>query len=41
MRSGDWQIGASIQQEILPRVSLEVGYYRRWLQNFNVNDNRW
>ena len=39
VRSGDWQIGASVQQEILPRVSLEVGYYRRWLQGFNVNDN--
>jgi hypothetical protein len=39
VRSGDWQIGASIQQEVLPRVSVEVGYYRRWLQGFNVNDN--
>jgi hypothetical protein len=40
VRSGDWQIGASIQQEVLPRVSVEAGYYRRWLQNFTVNDNR-
>jgi hypothetical protein len=39
VRSGDWQIGASIQQEVLPRVSVEVGYYRRWLQGFNVTDN--
>ena len=39
VRAGDWQIGASIQQEVLPRVSVEVGYYRRWLQNFTVNDN--
>ena len=39
MRPGDWQIGASIQQEVLPRVSVEVGYNRRWLQNFSVTDN--
>jgi hypothetical protein len=40
VRSGDWGLGASIQQEVLPRVSVEAGYYRRWLVNFNVNDNR-
>ena len=39
-RSADWQIGASIQQEVLPRVSVEVGYYRRWLLNFLATDNR-
>jgi hypothetical protein len=39
-RSGDWQIGTSIQQEILPRVSVEVGYFRRWLINFITTDNR-
>jgi hypothetical protein len=39
VRSGDWQIGASVQQQLLPRVSVEVGYYRRWLKNFIVTDN--
>jgi hypothetical protein len=39
IRSGDWQIGAAIQQEILPRVSAEFGYERRWLLNFLVTDN--
>jgi hypothetical protein len=39
VRSNDWQIGASVQQEILPRVSIEVGYFRRWLNNFTVTDN--
>jgi hypothetical protein len=29
VRPGDWGLGASIQQEILPRVSIEVGYNRR------------
>jgi hypothetical protein len=38
-RSADWQIGASIQQQVLPRMSVEVGYYRRWLQNFLATDN--
>ena len=40
VRPGDWQFGASIQQEVLPRVSVEVGYNRRWLVNFPVTDNR-
>ena len=39
VRPGDWQFGASVQQEVLPRVSVEVGYYRRWLVNFTVTDN--
>ena len=39
VRSGDWQFGASIQQEVLPRVAVEVGYQRRWLVNFLVTDN--
>ena len=39
VRPADWQIGVTLQQEILPRVSMEVGYTRRWLQNFTVTDN--
>ena len=39
VRPYDWQWGASVQQEILPRTSLEVGYARRWFNNFFVNDN--
>ena len=39
VRPRDWQIGASIQQQLLPRVSVEVGYLRRWLQNFTATDN--
>jgi hypothetical protein len=30
VRPSDWQFGASIQQEVLPRTSVEVGYHRRW-----------
>ena len=39
VRPADWQLGVTVQHEILPRVSLEVGYARRWLQNFTVTDN--
>ena len=40
VRPSDWQFGASVQHEILPRTSLEVGYHRRWFQGFTVTDNR-
>jgi hypothetical protein len=40
VRPSDWQIGASIQQQVMTGVSVEVGYFRRWLQNFTVTDNR-
>jgi hypothetical protein len=39
VRESDWQFGASVQQEVLPRVGVEVGYNRRWFQNFLVTDN--
>jgi len=39
VRPGDWQIGASVQQQLLPRVSAEIGYTRRWLTNFTWDDN--
>jgi hypothetical protein len=29
----------SVQQELLPRVSLEASYNRRWFKNFFVDDN--
>ena len=30
VRPNDWQWGVNLQQELIPRVSLEVGYNRRW-----------
>jgi hypothetical protein len=39
VRPADWQVGVTVQQQLLPRVALEVGYLRRWLQNFTVTDN--
>jgi hypothetical protein len=39
VRPHDWQFGASVQHEVLPRVSVELGYNRRWWGNFFVTDN--
>ena len=39
MRASDWGIGVSVQQEIVPRVSAEVAYHRRWFRGFTVTDN--
>ena len=39
-RPYDWQMAISLQQEILPRVSAEVGYNRRSWGNFYYTDNR-
>ena len=39
VRTYDWQTGVSVQQQVLPRVSVEVGYARRWWKNFFVTDN--
>jgi hypothetical protein len=41
-RPYDWQMGVSVQQEVMPRISVEVGYYRRWWPIFggaDVTDN--
>jgi hypothetical protein len=39
IRPDDWGFSASVQQELLPRVSVEVQYNRRWLSGFNATDN--
>jgi hypothetical protein len=39
VRAGDWSFGASVQQQLLTRMSLEVGYYRRSFGGFTLNDN--
>jgi hypothetical protein len=39
VRPYDWQFGASIQHELLPRLSVEAAYNRRWWGNFFVTDN--
>jgi hypothetical protein len=39
VRPYDWQWGVSVQHEIAPRTSLEVGYARRSFHNFFLYDN--
>jgi hypothetical protein len=39
VRPYNWQFGASVQHEILPRVSVDVGYNRRWWGNFFATVN--
>ena len=39
VRPYDWQFGVNLQQELIPRVSIDVGYNRRWWGNFFVTDN--
>ena len=40
VRPYDWQFGVSLQQEVLPRVSVDVGYNRRSWGNHFFTDNR-
>ena len=40
VRSADWDLGVTLQQQIAPRASLEVAYTRRWYSGFTVTDNQ-
>jgi hypothetical protein len=37
VRASDWQWGVTVQQQVIPRVSLEVGYARRWWDGIGGN----
>jgi hypothetical protein len=39
VRPSDWSLGVSVQQQLTSRMSIEVGYYRRWFDGFSLNDN--
>jgi len=40
VRSSDWSFGLTLQQQLLPRASVEIAYTRRWYHGFTVNDNQ-
>jgi hypothetical protein len=39
VRQSDWQWGVTVQQEVIPRISAEVAYNRRWFLGNKVTDN--
>jgi hypothetical protein len=39
-RFNNWELTSSVQHELIPRVSLNVQYARRWYGNFRVVDDR-
>ena len=38
-RATNWEFAASVRHELLPRMSVDVGYFRRWFYGFLVTDN--
>jgi hypothetical protein len=38
-RPYNWEFSTGIQQEVAPRVGVDVSYFRRWYGNFTVTDN--
>jgi hypothetical protein len=39
-RPFNWEFSASVQRELIPRVGMNVGAFRRWYGNWTVTDNR-
>jgi len=39
-RGSNWELGVAVQQELMARIGLTVGYFRRAFGNFYTADNR-
>ena len=38
-RNFNWEISAGVQRELLPKVSADITYFRRWYGNFVITDD--
>jgi len=39
-RAFNWEFSTSVQHELMPRLGIDVGYFRRWFGNFQVTQIR-
>ena len=39
-RPMEWRLGAGVQQQILPRMSVEADFHRRWIDKWTLIHNR-
>jgi hypothetical protein len=40
VRGYNWEFSTSVQRELVPQVSVDLGYFRRWYGNLTTSDDR-